>query len=220
MKAIFDKEYSAALKPEGGYIYYSWSKLNNPNQEAPKTSYIYGLPDLQWLVGAGVYLDDVETDIAVMHSNLNDQIKTKMFSFALIVIGVVALFLFFLRRLNGKLINDFDLFTSFFNRAADSDAAIDRDKVQFVELDQMAQDANRMLQDKVFARHELLDERERLRQSEQFLNSVFESIQDGISVMNPDLTIRHANGVMKRWYAANLPLEGKEWSLISSHLPK
>ncbi|MEA1923733.1 MAG: cache domain-containing protein [Pseudomonadota bacterium] len=209
MKAIFDKEYNAALKPEGDYIYYSWAKLNNSNQESPKTSYIYGLPDLQWLVGAGVYLDDVETEIALMHSELNSQIKTKMFSFALIVIAVVALFLFFLRRLNRKLINDFDLFISFFNRAADSSAAIDRDKVQFVELDQMAQDANRMLQDKVYAWHELLDERERLRQSEQFLNSVFESIQDGISVMNPDLTIRHANGVMKRWYAANLPLEGK-----------
>ncbi len=210
MKAIFAKEYNAALKPEGGYIYYSWVKLNNPNQESPKTSYIYGLPDLQWLVGAGVYLDDVETDIAVMHSELNSQTKTKMFSFALIVSAVVALFLFFLRRLNRKLINDFNLFTSFFNRVADSDAAIDRDKVQFIELDRMAQEANRMLRDKVYARQELMDERERLRQSEQFLNSVFESIQDGISVLNPDLTIRHANGVMKRWYAAKIPLEGKK----------
>ena len=35
---------------------------------------------------------------------------------------------------------------------------------------------------------------------EVFLNSVLESVQDGISVLNPDLTIRHVNGVMKRWY--------------------
>jgi len=210
MKAVFAKEHNAALKPEGGYIYYSWVKLINPNQESPKISYIYGLPDLQWLVGAGVYLDDVETDIAVMHSELNSQTKTKMFSFALIVIGVVALFLLFLRRLNHKLINDFNLFTSFFNRVTDSDAVIDRDTIQFVELDRMAQAANQMLRDKVYARQELMDERERLRQSEQFLNSVFESIQDGISVLSSDLTIRHANGVMKRWYAAKLPLEGKK----------
>lgn len=50
---------------------------------------------------------------------------------------------------------------------------------------------------------------EALQESERFLNAVFESIQDGISVLGPDLTIRHVNSVMKRWYAENLPLEGK-----------
>ncbi|MGD8389681.1 MAG: PAS domain S-box protein, partial [Desulfobacteraceae bacterium] len=52
--------------------------------------------------------------------------------------------------------------------------------------------------------------REHLRQSEAFLKSVFNSIQDGISVLNPDLSIRHANYLMKAWYAENLPLEGKK----------
>ena len=51
---------------------------------------------------------------------------------------------------------------------------------------------------------------EALRDSEQFMISVFESIQDGISVLNPDLSIRHVNGVMKKWYSENLPLEGKK----------
>ncbi len=50
---------------------------------------------------------------------------------------------------------------------------------------------------------------EALRQNEQFLNAILESIQNGISVLSPDLTIRHTNSVMKKWYARNLPLEGK-----------
>jgi PAS domain-containing protein len=49
-----------------------------------------------------------------------------------------------------------------------------------------------------------------LRDNEQFMISVFESIQDGISVLNPDLSIRHVNSVMKKWYLENLPLEGKK----------
>jgi signal transduction histidine kinase len=49
-----------------------------------------------------------------------------------------------------------------------------------------------------------------LRDSEQFLSGMFSSIQDGISVLNTDLTIRQVNAVMKRWYAQNLPLEGKK----------
>ena len=48
------------------------------------------------------------------------------------------------------------------------------------------------------------------RDIDQFMISVFESIQDGISVLNPDLSIRHVNGVMKKWYSENLPLEGKK----------
>ena len=51
---------------------------------------------------------------------------------------------------------------------------------------------------------------ETLRDSEQFMISIFESIQDGISVLNPDLSIRHVNGVMEKWYSENLPLEGKK----------
>ncbi|MCK5116128.1 MAG: PAS domain S-box protein [Candidatus Aegiribacteria sp.] len=49
---------------------------------------------------------------------------------------------------------------------------------------------------------------EALRRSKQFLTDVFESVQDGISVLYPDLTIRHVNGIMNEWYKDNLPLVG------------
>ena len=49
-----------------------------------------------------------------------------------------------------------------------------------------------------------------LRKNEGFLDDVIESIQDGISVLNPDLTIRHTNRIMKKWYRENLPLVGKK----------
>ena len=51
---------------------------------------------------------------------------------------------------------------------------------------------------------------EALKKNEQFLNSILESVQDGVSVINPDLTIRHVNGIMNKWYKENLPLEGKK----------
>ena len=49
-----------------------------------------------------------------------------------------------------------------------------------------------------------------LRDSESFLDDIIESIQDGISVLDPDLTIRHTNSIMKQWYKQNLPLVGKK----------
>lgn len=51
---------------------------------------------------------------------------------------------------------------------------------------------------------------DRLAENEHLLSSVFDSIQDGMSLLDTDLTIRRVNDVMKKWYAANLPLEGKK----------
>ena len=49
---------------------------------------------------------------------------------------------------------------------------------------------------------------EQLRNNESFILNVLDSVQDGISILDPDLTIRRVNQTMRNWYAANLPLEG------------
>ncbi|HON86554.1 MAG TPA: PAS domain-containing sensor histidine kinase [Syntrophorhabdaceae bacterium] len=46
--------------------------------------------------------------------------------------------------------------------------------------------------------------------SKRFLSNVFSSIQDGISILNKDLTIIHVNPTMERWYHFNQPLIGKK----------
>ncbi|MDZ7721446.1 MAG: PAS domain S-box protein [candidate division KSB1 bacterium] len=51
---------------------------------------------------------------------------------------------------------------------------------------------------------------QQMRESRNFLQGVFNSIQDGISVVNPDFTIRYTNPVMEKWYASNMPLVGKK----------
>ncbi|MBN2484213.1 MAG: PAS domain S-box protein [Candidatus Omnitrophica bacterium] len=51
---------------------------------------------------------------------------------------------------------------------------------------------------------------ETLRERDKFLSTVFDSIQDGISVLDTGLNIVRVNEAMKRWYAHALPLEGKK----------
>jgi len=50
----------------------------------------------------------------------------------------------------------------------------------------------------------------KLRQSEQFLGDVFDSIEDGICVLDMDLTVIRVNNVMEEWYTGILPLGGKK----------
>jgi PAS domain S-box-containing protein len=49
-----------------------------------------------------------------------------------------------------------------------------------------------------------------IQESERFLESVFSSIQDGVSVLDRDLRILRVNPTMEKWYAHALPLVGKK----------
>lgn len=191
MKNVFKKEYNAALEPEGDYIYYSHIKLTDPDKVSPKASFIYGIPDWQWLVGAGFYLDDVERDIALMRTKLDNQLKAKMFYFIIIAMGIVAIFLFLFNWLTRRLKNDFSLFISFLNRAAFSNKPIDLDMVRFVEFEEMARDANKMLQDKIHAQQELLNEREQL-------SITIRSIGDGVITTDKSGRVEIVNMVAEK----------------------
>ena len=51
---------------------------------------------------------------------------------------------------------------------------------------------------------------EALHKSERFLKTIFNSIQDGISVLDSKLNVVRVNQAMRNWYAHMLPLEGKK----------
>ncbi|MDX2479222.1 MAG: cache domain-containing protein, partial [Desulfuromusa sp.] len=150
-KALFDQEYAAALKPAGDYIYYSMSKLTDPEKEFPKASFIHGIPDLQWLVGAGVYLDNIETNIALLQTELEQQQRSEIWRTALatgaIIVFILMLFHFAISRLK----KDLASFVNFFALVAHEEKKIDSDQIYFEDLAQIADSANTMLHDKQVA---------------------------------------------------------------------
>jgi diguanylate cyclase (GGDEF)-like protein/PAS domain S-box-containing protein len=48
------------------------------------------------------------------------------------------------------------------------------------------------------------------RQAERFLSNVFSSIQDGLSILDTNLTIMRVNSTMEKWYSYAMPLVGKK----------
>ena len=147
-KSLFEQERVAASKPDGEYIYYSMSKLTDPNKEFPKTSFIYGIPELQWLVGAGVYLDKVETDIAVLQRKLarlqRAEVQRTVLTTGIIIVCILVLF----QLVSIRLRKDLDSFVNYFSQVAHEDKEINTDKIYFDGLSQIAESANSMLHDK------------------------------------------------------------------------
>jgi PAS domain S-box-containing protein len=51
---------------------------------------------------------------------------------------------------------------------------------------------------------------EKLKKSENFLQNIFDAIQDGISVLDKDLNIIRINNTMEKWYSHTMPFKGKK----------
>ncbi len=161
-KKMFRKEFLQGLREHGEcYVDYWYKKFDNP-EPSPKTSFFKLTEDGRFIVAAGVYLDDIEEKICKIQAELSDEIKSNILLFVFAVAATIAGFILLLNWLSRRMKNDFQLFANFFQQAANSSTSIDRGQIKFVELDQMAESANQMLDDKDLAEKALLDEREQL----------------------------------------------------------
>ena len=186
---VYQMERNAVNNPKGDFIEYHWKKPSSTSSEtsSPKTSFVRGVKEWEWMIGAGVYTDDVEKEIASIRTEMNSRIKEKMLYFALIISGIIILFLFFLDKLTGRLKNDFYQFTTFFNKATESDEPINQNLIQYNELFLMAEDANKMVADKKLIRHNLLDEKEKLSVTIRSIGDgvITTDISGNIELLNP-----------------------------------
>ncbi|MFH1154412.1 MAG: cache domain-containing protein [Pseudomonadota bacterium] len=154
---------SAAKTEEGAYVFYSWRKPDT-GEERPKVSFSKGVSDWQWMVGTGVYIDDVEADIAILQRSLKAGLR-KDILLILLVSGIVGILLLIsLRRVFRRLLRDFSRFDEFFHGAAFADREIDVAGLTFCELRGMALNANKMLRDKVAAQDRLRKHRDHLEE--------------------------------------------------------
>jgi len=147
IKEIFNKEIKAAMKPNGDYIRYSFPKLTDINKTSPKISYIYGIKKLKWIVGAGVYIDNIEDEISLMYKRIKKLLLSKILYFILAILFIIIIYLFIFKRLMKNLKNNIDIFASFFNKAALYQEKIDYDKINYNEFLSMAKNANQMLEE-------------------------------------------------------------------------
>ncbi|MFW5959820.1 MAG: EAL and GGDEF domain-containing protein [Chitinivibrionales bacterium] len=61
-------------------------------------------------------------------------------------------------------------------------------------------------------------EREKkIRENEIFMKGLFNAIQDGISILNPDLTIRYTNPAMEKFFKTKESLQGKKCYSMYNH---
>lgn len=80
------QELIAQARKGGGFVEYEWRKPSNL-QMAPKLGYVTILPRWNWMLGTGLYLDDIETAMKGLDQQMNANLTTTM----LWIAGIAAL---------------------------------------------------------------------------------------------------------------------------------
>ncbi|MCR8956717.1 cache domain-containing protein [Variovorax sp. S2] len=82
----------AGARVGGGYVEYEWRKPSS-EQMAPKLGYVTALPRWNWMVGTGLYLDDIETTMQALDRQMSANVTTTLLwiaGIAALCLGVVS----------------------------------------------------------------------------------------------------------------------------------
>src|SRR6056297_952192 len=189
---VIQEERKAVKNPEGGYIYYSWKKLNS-DEIVPKMSYVKGIPEWQWMVGAGIYFEDVNPALLQQKAQLRNAIQKNILTI-LIVFGAVLTFLFvFTYFLSKKAKANVSSFLDFFKNASQNLEEINESKLDFNEFKTIAHSANHMIRDIKF-------EQKKKKEDEAVFERLFESAPEAIALIGNDGKVIKVNNAFPKLF--------------------
>jgi len=168
-------------KAGGGYIYYVMPDIDGQRQ-ALKTSYVMGIDDWQWYVGAGEYLDDIEKTLEENREAMVARMWENIAVTLVLLAGLLLISFVIARRISNKTKNNFTILSSFFHKAVSESQQIDSTTLDFVEFQQLAESANRM----VAERNRVMSE---LKKNERRYRSLFDSASDAIIIWQNNICI-------------------------------
>jgi two-component system NarL family sensor kinase len=80
----------ARAQEGGGFVRYNWEKPSS-HTVAPKLGYAVALPRWNWMMGSGLYLDDIQTTLRQVDQQISDNVETTMLWIAGVALLGVAL---------------------------------------------------------------------------------------------------------------------------------
>ncbi|MBN1500334.1 MAG: cache domain-containing protein [Spirochaetes bacterium] len=90
-KKFFQEMVDICKKSGSGYVSYMWQYNDNKDQIEDKISYVKSIPEIDWIVGTGVYKTDVKSEIAVVVTALKKNLTIVLTFITVILIAIILL---------------------------------------------------------------------------------------------------------------------------------
>ena len=146
-KNIFQQQLETAKNPDGGFFSYKFKKINT-TKEYDKVSYVKKYDKYNWIIGSGVYLDEVEKELlrkeAVFKESIYQQLFYMSVMFVLIIVG-----LYLTSKKISKFIDiNINHLVSSFEKASKENKKIDTQNLTYKEFVSLANNLNITLESK------------------------------------------------------------------------
>ena len=155
------QELIAKAKNGGGFVKYVMPKFEN-TRPLPKISYTEAIPEWGWYFGFGIYIDEIDQQLAIQKNQMKKVILNKVGEIGLIFLLVFMILFIVFRIISGQSRKDFKVFFQFFENSVFENKKIQLDKLRIEEFADIAKLTNSMVDKKKVIEDQLqssLDER-------------------------------------------------------------
>lgn len=181
------KELMKKAKAGGGFVQYVMPTINNIHS-APKLSYAAPIPEWEWYVGAGVYIDEIDTIIAQNQQAFRDKVLEHIKTMALVLFCLLFINFFTTAFISRSIWKQIELFSQFFRRASTESISMDSEHLVYSEFREISHLANAMLVQKNGFLQKISLSRD------EWINT-FDAIGDCVFLFDADGNIVRANAV-------------------------
>lgn len=153
----------AQAQAGGGFV--SYDMVDGNGKLTRKTSYVAGIPEWNWFIGAGLHDDRVEEEISEQRRRLlkGMRIKGTIAAFATFLVGLAGMTI--MRATSRRAAADGATLSRSLEAAAHSPESIDTDNLRFGEHLLFAEAANQLIERRAKVEHELLARTAQLEQT-------------------------------------------------------
>ncbi|AZL54675.1 diguanylate cyclase [Aliarcobacter skirrowii] len=144
---LFNQLAETAKNPNGDFFEYRFKKPNS-NEEFEKISFIKKFDEYGWIIGCGVYLDEIEKELQrkeeIFKEHINEQIISILIIFLFILVAI-----YFISKYIGDFINiNINNLVKAFSKASLDNKKIDTEKLTYTEFVILANNLNETLENK------------------------------------------------------------------------
>jgi PAS domain S-box-containing protein len=214
--AVYRELIDSSVETGTGYVEYPVEKPST-GVIATKLAYAVFLKDFEWIMGTGVYLDDIEKIIEMEKSAFNAELKRNIliilwFSFLLAILSLI--FGFFITN---RLYQGMNLFTDFFRKAAVSDIKINESLLIFNEFKLLGKLANQMVEDRMVKEEKLKKAMQETVTVQNMLKNITDSMPSALIAIDQDMKILQWNKKIEK--TTGISARAAEGRLLTDLLP-
>ncbi|MGE4382995.1 MAG: cache domain-containing protein [Arcobacter sp.] len=153
---LFQKQLDTIKNPEGGYFSYKFKKPNT-SEEYDKISFIKKYEAYNWIIGTGIYLDDMQMELnrkeAIFKQTVINQIKSILVIFVVLLIVIY----FLSEKLSNYINSNINNLILSFKKASKNNEKINTNDLTYQEFITLANNLNTTLENKNLAEKRLQD---------------------------------------------------------------